>query len=271
MRVCDAGEYVNTFLFVHRPQYASTIQQWRPILHSHTELRSYRRCGVYISGSYITVRSNIGQVGDQASLLAPMETFNDYTLLVFSYHMLMSDDDTTAALTVYTFSARAMYEKRLLEIRGNHGSSWQTASVCIPKGTYQLAFVATHGLQFLSDIALNHIYLQHSEDCISHGDEGMHMYTGRSMKLIPYNFPSVFWIWLGSVSFKVLYLRVPSQPMLSLLRQFNHTFWRSTKPSTYRGSVKRILYSGWIITHISMGECLTYSSLNSEWKKRLSL
>ena len=126
----------------------------------------------YISGSYITVRSNIGQVGDQASLFSPMETFNDNTLLVFSYHMLISDEDTTTALTVYTFSARAVYEKRLLEIRGNHGSSWQTASVCLPKGTYQLAFVATHGLQFLSDIALNRIELQHSDECTSHSDGG---------------------------------------------------------------------------------------------------
>lgn len=86
--------------------------------------------------------------------------------------MLVGNEDTTAALTVYTYPAHAVYKERLLEIRGNKGRSWQTASVCLPKGAYQLAFVATHGLQFLSDIALNRIELQKDENCISRNAEG---------------------------------------------------------------------------------------------------
>jgi len=78
--------------------------------------------------------------------------------------MWISSDDTTAALTVYTYSQMHVYERRLIEIRGNHGSSWQSASVCLPEGTYQLAFVATHGLQFLSDIALSNVELTNSDN-----------------------------------------------------------------------------------------------------------
>jgi len=87
--------------------------------------------------------------------------------------MLISNEDTTAALTVYTYSQMHVYERRLLEIRGNHGISWQWEAVCLPEGTYQLAFVATHGLQFLSDIALDDIELNYDDqdDCLMHFDE----------------------------------------------------------------------------------------------------
>jgi len=98
-----------------------------------------------------------------------MKTFVKVSLLSFYYHMMISDKDTTAALTVFTYSLLGVYEQRLLEIRGNHGASWQQAEVCLPEGTYQLAFVATHGLQFLSDIALDNVELNFEthQRCIS--------------------------------------------------------------------------------------------------------
>jgi len=88
-----------------------------------------------------------------------MKTFVKGALLTFRYHMMISDEDKTASLTVFKYSQLGFYEQRLLEIRGNHGTSWQEADVCLPEGTYQLAFIATHGLQFLSDIALDDIEL----------------------------------------------------------------------------------------------------------------
>ena len=109
-------------------------------------------------------------------LLSPLATHEEGTLLTFNYHMMISDEDTTAALTVFTYSQLHMYERRLVEIRGNHGPQWQHAAVCLPGGTYQLAFVATHGLQFLSDIALDDVELN-SDDllhqrCVSVGIRG---------------------------------------------------------------------------------------------------
>jgi len=98
-------------------------------------------------------------VGDQVVLLSPLATHEEGTLLTFNYHMMISDEDKTAALTVFTYSQLHVHELRLIEIRGNHGTQWQHAEVCLPEGTYQLAFVATHGLQFSSDIALDDIEL----------------------------------------------------------------------------------------------------------------
>jgi len=115
---------------------------------------------IRISGSYITVKSNIGQAGDQVTLLSLMKAFVEGTELSFYYHMRLSDEDTTAALTVFTYSQLHVYEKRLVEIQGNHGTSWKRMKVRLPAGTYQLAFVATHGLQFLSDIALDDIFVE---------------------------------------------------------------------------------------------------------------
>jgi len=117
----------------------------------------------------MTIRSNVGHVGDQVTLWSPMKTFKRGTQLLFYYHMLISERDTTAALTLYTYSQLHAYERRLLEIRGNHGTSWQVKSVCLPEGTYQLAFVATHGQQFLSDIALDDIELKYDTCDVNHG------------------------------------------------------------------------------------------------------
>ena len=93
-----------------------------------------------------------------------METFKKGTKLEFYFHMRISDEDKTAALTVFTYSQLHVYEQRLVEIRGNHGTIWQEKKICLPEGTYQLAFVATHGLQFLSDIAVDEIELEDDDD-----------------------------------------------------------------------------------------------------------
>jgi len=85
--------------------------------------------------------------------------------------MRISNEDATAALTVYTYSELHVYERLLVEIRGNHGTNWKKQRICLPEDTYQLAFVATHGLQFLSDIALDNIKLNadvaHHQHCLS--------------------------------------------------------------------------------------------------------
>ena len=112
----------------------------------------------------MTVRSDVGHTGDQVTLWSPMETFKRGSAVSFKYHMRTSDEDTTAALTVYTYSQMHVYDRRLIEIRGNRGISWQSATLCLPVGTYQLAFVATHGLQFLSDIALSDVELLTSDN-----------------------------------------------------------------------------------------------------------
>ena len=113
----------------------------------------------------MTVKSNIGQVGDRVTLLSPIKTFQP-TYLRFYYHMRISDEDRTAALSLFTYTKMHVYEWRLAKFQGNHGTDWQKAYVCLPEGTYQLAFVATHGLPFYSDISLDEIVLDiHGYPC----------------------------------------------------------------------------------------------------------
>jgi len=145
---------------------------------------------ILISGSYVTVKSDVGQLGDQVTLLSPMNTFKEGTELSFYYHMRISEEDTMAALTLFTYSKLHVYEKRLVEIRGDHGTKWKQMSVYLPEGTYQLAFVATHGLQFLSDIALDDISVGLSRCCDLANEaktKGMFIHT-RWFKIKPPSF-----------------------------------------------------------------------------------
>jgi len=153
--------HLECFTFLNTPDSARHVTGFELITYTYFAMWCNNTLTIVcILGSYMSVTSNIGQVGDQVTLLSPkMKTLEQDTYLLFWYHMWISDDDKTAALTVYTYSELHVYERRLTELRGNRGSGWYPGFVCIPKGTYQLAFVATHGLQFLSDIAVDDIRL----------------------------------------------------------------------------------------------------------------
>jgi len=113
----------------------------------------------------MTVPSDVGDVGDQVTLLSPMTTITESTELHFKYHIWTSSEDKTAALSVLTYSQLRVHEEHLFEIQDNRGTSWQQATACLPNGTYQLAFVATHGLRFSSDIAVDNIVLSTDTRC----------------------------------------------------------------------------------------------------------
>jgi len=113
----------------------------------------------------MTVPSDVGEIGDRVALQSPMTTVKESTELQFKYHIWTSSEDTTAALSLFIYSKLHVYEELLFEIQGNRGPSWQQATACLPNGTYQLAFVATHGLRFSSDIAVDNIVLSTDTRC----------------------------------------------------------------------------------------------------------
>jgi len=133
----------------------------------------------------MTVPSNIGEVGDQVTLLSPMTTITESTELQFKYHIWTSSEDKTAALSVLTYSELHVYEELLFEIQGDHGPSWQQATACLPNGTYQLAFVATHGLRFSSDIAVDNIVLSTDTRCsLNTTNKGRFFYQSINQSII---------------------------------------------------------------------------------------
>jgi len=106
-----------------------------------------------------------GQTGDKVTLLAPEMTFPAHSSLSFSFYMYLNDSDAVGALAVYRYSPLRSYDTVLFMERGNRGSSWLERQVCIPTGTYHLAFVGTVGLTSLSDIAIDNIEIFEDRDC----------------------------------------------------------------------------------------------------------
>ena len=101
--------------------------------------------------------SSVGQTGDQVALLSPMLHLDRPTILHFYFHMWLSATDTTASLKIYKNSMLHTYEQILFETTGNHGNEWYPASVCLPAGRYNIAFVGTVGINYVSDIGLDSV------------------------------------------------------------------------------------------------------------------
>jgi hypothetical protein len=110
------------------------------------------------------VDSSLGLPGDRVMLLSPPQSFEEAVTMTFRYYMHLDSTDTTAALTVYTYSPLKTFDQQLFTVSGDHGSSWQLATVCLPAGKYQVAFVATIGITYFSDIALDRVTVDLSTD-----------------------------------------------------------------------------------------------------------
>jgi MAM domain, meprin/A5/mu len=119
------------------------------------------------AGHYMLVSSSSSQTGDQVTLLLPTFTCSRPAVLTFYYHMWLNSTDSTAALTLFAQSPIGLNYQRLFLASGNKGPNWQSATVCLPAGTYRLAFVATIGLSFMSDIALDNVVVNLQRPCDS--------------------------------------------------------------------------------------------------------
>jgi MAM domain, meprin/A5/mu len=105
------------------------------------------------------VDSANGIPGDKVTLLSPTYSADMRRTLTFDFCMHLDSSDETAALSIYTYSPLKAFEKLLWTASRNNGRSWLTYDVCIPSGNYSFAFVATIGIPYLSDIAIDHIVL----------------------------------------------------------------------------------------------------------------
>jgi len=108
-----------------------------------------------VAGHYMYMNSDYGQIGDQVTLFSPFVNLTEPKQMQFYYNMF--NNDTNSALKVYKLSIVSAYEQQLFIATGNHGNSWQLATVCLPVGYYNLAFVATVGQTYLSDLAIDDI------------------------------------------------------------------------------------------------------------------
>jgi hypothetical protein len=117
---------------------------------------------------YLLVDSSLGVPGDKVVLVSPPISSDKPQEITFYYYMHLDSSDTTAALSVYKYSPLKRFDLQLFNVSGNHGRSWQLATICIPAGEYHLAFVATIGITYLSDIAVDNIeYGLNGQSCPS--------------------------------------------------------------------------------------------------------
>jgi len=125
--------------------------------------------------------SSASQPGDKVMFLSPQWNFTQPTNLSFYYHLQLNSTDNTAALTVYKYSQLQVLEQQLFTVSGDQSDSWLKTSVCLPVGVYQLAFVGTLGLPYLSDIGLDDIAFETTpSSCVAPT-----LVNGRGTYLIP--------------------------------------------------------------------------------------
>ena len=77
----------------------------------------------------------------------------------YYFHLMLLDRDQTASLQVNKYSPLRIFERPLFRISGNQGRNWHLASICLPAGTFSVAFVGTVGINYVSDIGISHIVL----------------------------------------------------------------------------------------------------------------
>lgn len=112
------------------------------------------------------LQSSSGLTGDQVSLISPLVSIETITELTFYYNMWLDSSDKVGALNVYIYSEFHTYDSNVFSASGNQGSEWRKASICLPPGTYSLAFVGTIGMRYLSDIAIDSVSLNPDTLCV---------------------------------------------------------------------------------------------------------
>ena len=108
---------------------------------------------VIISGN-VTVFSRLGLQGDQVQLISPLHVFETPTTLIFNYYL--QSGGIGGALSLYQYSMLHV-PVLLLFADSDNVNSVQTATVCLPNGTYSLLFLATIGQPYASDVSVDNV------------------------------------------------------------------------------------------------------------------
>ena len=110
--------------------------------------------------------SRLGQVGDRMQLISPLITISQSTQLQFSYYMPLKQSDGGSMLQLFQVSKLGIHFELQFENTVSVDSSWQRAIVCLPFGSYYLAFQATMGNPLVSHMAIDSIRVSTMEPCL---------------------------------------------------------------------------------------------------------
>jgi len=117
-------------------------------------------------GYYMLFNSRRGQMGDRMQLISPLLSISQSSQLQFSYYILRKQSDGGSLLQLFQLSTLGIRVQLLFENSMSPDSSWQQATICLPSGSYFLAFEATMGNPLLSDITLDNIRVSTNQPCL---------------------------------------------------------------------------------------------------------
>jgi len=121
---------------------------------------------VSLLGNYMVFNSRLGQVGDRMQLISPLMTISQSTQLQFFYYMTLKQSDGGSLLQLFQVSKLGIQVQLLFENSMSVDTTWQLATVCLPLGSYSLAFQGTMGYPFVSDIAIDSIKVTLNNQCL---------------------------------------------------------------------------------------------------------
>ncbi|XP_013392300.1 mucin-2-like [Lingula anatina] len=116
-------------------------------------------------GNYMYMEASYKTKGDEARLLFP--TFfgsRQVRCVSFFYSMYSAGSkDLMGELKLVAMDPNGNMERRLWSVEGGQGPGWKNATVKIPAGFSELAFIAVRGSSYLGDIAIDDVVLEEGE------------------------------------------------------------------------------------------------------------
>ena len=103
--------------------------------------------------------SRFGQPGDRVSFTSRLTKLDKPTLMTFSYYLQGSDGLPSSVLEIMQSSQLLVPGPVLFSTSTSTANGWETTSVCLTPGSYQIVFTATQGQPYSSDIAIDDIAL----------------------------------------------------------------------------------------------------------------
>ena len=108
----------------------------------------------------MVIDSRSGQKGDQVLFASPLTTLEKPTLLTFHLHMSVNRMDTIASFRVLQMSVFGAPIREVFATNGDKGPNWKVFRLCLAAGEFVLAFEATQGVPYASDIAFDDVLVE---------------------------------------------------------------------------------------------------------------
>lgn len=110
------------------------------------------------SGTCWLFSANASTQGDRASLTSPLLSLPRSPKMTFHYRMLLWNSNMT--VRVYIQNTDSSEQLLLFSTSGNQSVQWQQVILCLPVGSYSLAFIGIAGVARQSEMVLDDVIIE---------------------------------------------------------------------------------------------------------------